>query len=399
MLEKVADIDLSVHGSRDDKFRNFNKKFITGASMRFMSSIRGSRLLKFVVSICVVSGVAVLASCGGGSSANVKSFRASAGVGELVDYVVDLTASTVNYTVLKSSYDLVGATGTYGLTAVAGQPGSYTLVDPNGAIQASNLQINEDLIKGAITLNLGGTVIETPVLGVANRVTDVTQMAGTYNVMWSTCADTLKSGCSNGYGTVKVTGNTSTGMTYDLCGMGNLTDPTRVCTGATTLGAATKSGTVVTDIDGNFVLDGGTNYLIGFNSVNGQTVVILDLNDAGGLGYGTLVGATQRALIGNISGTSKWSYTDNEGSAGVIAADCGASGSPSCTALAGVNVIPLVLDEPWAGLARVGSLGSLNSRLVLLGGAGQYASMDADGVPMARGYVKNFEVGVRQPTP
>ena len=108
----------------------------------------------------------------------------------------------------------------------------------------------------------------------------------------------------------------------------------------------------------------------------------MDLNDSSGLGYGTLVGSTQRVLTGNLNGSYSFAWTANNKDDGVTAVTC--SGA-TCTA-PGPPPATINLETPWTGFGSVGG-----ARLVLVDGTGAYA---AASIAPGNSY---FEVGIRQP--
>ena len=326
----------------------------------------------------MIVSMVLLTACGGGggtaTSGFSQSYTTSAGIGELMTYNINTSNLTYSYTITQSSYGLTGQTGSGTLTK--NSDGSYS---PSESTDSRVYALQNGLMIGAVSLNVAGTATTVPIYGISTPVTTLTNLAGTYNYVSKSC--TLPNGASNcantSYGTIKIdnAGN------YTQCTTTNITT-SPLC--STTTGAITATGTTGV---WSYVRNGSghTNYLLAFTAPNGQNVLVIDLNDSGGYGYGQVVASTQATVnAGDADGV--YTFLSNGGIAGATTVT-GTSFSSSYVynGSPGSNSGTVVFNSPWTGLANVGG----GAGTAMFAGTGVYAYSDNNA---AHHY---FEIGMR----
>jgi hypothetical protein len=317
----------------------------------------------------------ILAACGGGggsssstsstpssTSGTTTTYTSSGSVGEVLNFTVNTTVSppTYNYTIIKSSYGLTNSTGSGTLST--NRDGSYT---PSGATNSRVYALSNGLLIGGLKLNIGGTQTAVPLIGVSSPVTTLATLAGTYNYISTACTSNANGyptypNCGTSYGTIKFT---SIG-TYVQCTATNI---------ATSPSCSTTTGTVSNVRDGlwEYIRTGSSNknYLLASIAPNGQTVLLIDYNDAGGYGYGHAVASTQPTsnfVSGNADGT--WIANSNGNSSGSVVIS---GTSFNSTYTTGSNSGTLTLNNPWVGFIK--ATGTTDAGYALLAGTGVYA--------------------------
>lgn len=327
-----------------------------------------------ILSLSLLSFIStlLLTACGGGggggsstssssSSGTSTTYTSSGSVGEVLNFTVNTTVSppTYNYTIVKSSYGLTNQTGSGTLTS--NSDGSYT---PSGSANSRVYPLPNGLLVGGIKLNLSGTQTVVPLLGVSTPVTNLSSLAGTYNYISTACIAAANGyptspNCATSYGTVKINSN----GTYTQCTTTNIT---------TSPSCSTTTGTIGNQSNGiwEYIRTGSSNknYLLAFTAPNGQNVLIIDYNDAGGYGYGHAIGSTQPTtsyVSGNANGT--WIAHSNNNSSGAVVIS-GTSFSSVYTT--GTNSGTLTFDNPWSGMVR--AVGLTDTGYAMLAGTGVY---------------------------
>ena len=154
------------------------------------------------------------------ASATVSgTYTASASAGEVLSYTIDTDKLTYSYTILYSAYGLEGKTGSGTLTK--NSDGSYTPSEsPNSRVYA----LPNGLLMGAVKMTIQGNVVHVPIMGVQNPITNLANLAGTYNYISNSCTakafgNPAYNGCGTNYGTLKIT---SAGAYYQ-CTQTNIT--------------------------------------------------------------------------------------------------------------------------------------------------------------------------------
>ena len=338
---------------------------------------------KLSLSLFILMIASVLFACGGGggSSASTpangfsQSYTTSAGIGELMTYSINTTNKTYAYTITQSSYGLTGLTGSGTLTA--NSDGSFSPSEsPNSRVYA----LQNGLLVGAVSLNLSGTSVNVPVVGIASPITSLANLAGTYNYISKNCV-TASHNCqpTTSYGTIKIdaTGN------YTECASTDITASPSCSDSAGTISATTTSGVW------SYVRTGGTNtnYLLAFKAPNGQNVLIIDFNDLGGYGYGQAIASTQSSVqSGSVDGT--YTYLANTGVSGATSvAGTGFTSVYTFNGSSGTNSGTVVFNSPWTGMSSV--TGGNNTGIAMMAGTGVYAYRDNDATH------HYFEIGMR----
>lgn len=294
--------------------------------------------------------VVLLSGCGGdttGGTTSSQTYTASAGVGEVLKFVINKTKLTYSYTVIKTSYASAGVT--------EGQTGTGTLTDSGGgfyAVGASSdsfiqggkfLPLSSGLLSGHVQISdIGGTV-HIPVIGVSNPITDLASLAGTYNFQGFACsalsiADVTGNGaCSTNYGTMSVD---ASGNVFK-CNQGNNTTTACVTSQNRTLQVIAAAPGV---FDFSDATTGHAGWFFAFTAANGQKVAILDNDDASALVYGQAVLSTYASSTsGDISGT--YFKNDNENSERTLTI----SGTTYSNDLGFSGTI--AYNSPWEGMS------------------------------------------------
>jgi hypothetical protein len=321
---------------------------------------------KLLYWLSAISSSILLVACGGGggggsSSSSGTTYTSSGSVGEVLNFTVNTTVSppTYSYTIVQSSYGLTNQTGSGTLTANAN--GSYI---PSGSPNSIVYPLPNGLLVGGLKLNLAGTQTVVPLLGMSSPVTSLSSLAGTYNYISTACSTNANGyptspNCATSYGTIKI----NTNGTFTQCTTTNIT---------TTPGCSTTAGTVASQSSGiwEFVRTGSANknYLIASTASNGQIVLAIDFNDAGGYGYGHAIASTQPTtafVAGSANGT--WFAHANNNSSGVTVVSGTSFNSVFTT---GNNSGTLTFDNPWSGIVRV--VGLTDTGFAILAGTGVY---------------------------
>ena len=338
-------------------------------------------MIKALNFLFVTAAISTLVACGGGgggsgsvASGFSQTYTTSAGIGELMTYSINTAAKTYSYTITQSSYGLAGQTGSGTLTA--NSDGSYS---PSESPSSRVYALQNGMMIGAVSLNISGTQTFVPVYGVSSPVTTLSSLAGTYNYISKSCAlANNAANCANtSYGTIKIDNAGS----YTQCTTTNITTSPACSTSTGSIAATGTSGvwSYVKTASSN------TNYLLAFNAPNGQKVLVIDLNDAGGYGFGQVVASTQTAVnSGDADGV--YTFLSNGGIAGATTVT-GTSFSSSYiyNGTLGSNSGTVVFNSPWTGLASVGG----GAGTAMFAGTGVYAYSDNNA---AHHY---FEIGMR----
>lgn len=305
-----------------------------------------------------------LASCSGGggtgdtapppaaSTGFTQTYTSTAAAGEILTYTIDTQNLTYSYRIVYSAYGLTNATGSG--TLESNPDGSFS---PKDAPSTKVYALENGLLIGTVNLTLNNVIRTVPIVGIAHPVSSLTALAGTYTYVGLLCASQtfgVYTGCTSAYGTIQA----DSAGNYTTCHSANIANGVSACTESST-------GTVTLLGDGVWkaVRSGSTNtnYMIAFTAPNGQNVLLLDINDPGGSGYGLVILSTQAAYVESlVDGT--WFYQSNAGTAGSLAV----AGS-NVTLSQGGSLI-LRFDFPWTGLNSVSDGG-----LSLLAGTGAYA--------------------------
>ena len=324
--------------------------------------------LNLILALVITS---FLSACGGGGSSSSTSstsatgisstYTSSGSIGEVLDYTINTTVNpaTYSYTIIKSAYGLTGVTGSG--TLIPNSDGSYTPSDsPNSKIYA----LKNGLIVGGVKLNIGGTDTVVPLLGIDTPITSSGAMAGTYNYISTNCTSNANGyptypNCSSSYGTLKILAN----GTFVECISVNITAAPS-CSNST--GAITNLGNGLFE----YIRNGSSNknYLLGLTASNGQNVLIVDLNDPSGYGYGQAIASTQPTtnyVSGDADGV--WFANSNTNSSGRVTIS-GSSFSSIYTG--GSNNGSFIWNNPWIGM--VATSGSTDTGYAILAGTGVY---------------------------
>lgn len=324
-------------------------------------------------------GISVLlVSCGGGggdggapavsTTGFSQTYTASATAGEILTYTLDTRSRTYSYRIIHSAYGLTNATGSGTLTL--NSDGSYS---PSNAPNTKVYALQNGLLVGTVNLTLNNVSRIVPILGMSQPISSAAALAGTYNFVGIQCAGQtfgVYTGCGSSYGTVQLdnVGN------YTACPSANLVNG---------LGGCSSPSTGVLGLLGNGVWQAirtgsiNINYFLAFAAPNGQKVLILDLNDPGGYGYGFIVMSTQATYVQNLI-DGMWYFQTNSGQAGSLTV----AGSNIASSLG--NNVSATFDSPWTGLAAISSGG-----YGLLAGTGAYAYVN----PAFPGYL---ELGMKR---
>ena len=148
---------------------------------------------------------------------------------------------------------------------------------------------------------------------------------------------------------------------YTTCDKSNIANGTGGCASVTTgtfslLGngvwAATRTGST------------NTNYFVAFTAPDGQKVLLIDLNDTGGYGYGVVVASTQAGYSQSLVDGTWYFLATNEGVGSLSIAGTSIRDSFG-------NTFTATFNSPWAGLASLNNGGH-----ALLAGTGGYAYVD-----------------------
>ena len=327
----------------------------------------------------VVLGVSVLITAcgsGGGDSAAppasstgfTQTYTASATAGEILTYTLDTQNKTYSYKIIYSAYGLTNATGSG--TLVANADGSYS---PANAPNAKVYALQNGLLIGTVSLTLNNVSRIVPLLGMAQPISTPAAVAGTYNFVGIQCAGQtfgVYTGCGSSSGTVLL----DSAGNYSACSGANIANGPGSCNPLTTgtLGLlgngvwqAVRTGSI------------NTSYFLGFKAPDGQNVLLLDLNDPGGYGYGFLVMSTQAGYVPSlVDGT--WFFQTNAGTAGTIKV----AGTQITSSSGGT--LSATFDSPWTGAVSLSDGG-----LALLAGTGAYAYINP-------GFPGFLELGIKK---
>ncbi|NOS79101.1 MAG: hypothetical protein HOP35_14265 [Nitrospira sp.] len=339
--------------------------------------------MNFLRPYVIVGFSLLIASCGSGggdsptpsppaaSTGFTQTYTASATAGEILTYTIDTQNKTYSYKIIYSAYGLTNATGNG--TLVTNSDGSYS---PSNAPSTKVYAIQNGLLIGTVNLTLNNVPRIVPILGMAQPIASPAALAGMYNFVGIQCAGQtfgVYTGCISSYGTVQIP---TAGTTYTSCPSANI---------ATLLGLGPCSplSTGTLSLLGNGVWQAirtgsvNTNYFLAFAAPNGQNVLLLDLNDPGGYGYGFIVMSTQAGYVQNlVDGT--WFFQTTAGTAGSLTV----AGTQIASSL-GPNV-SATFDSPWMGAVSIS-----NGGLALLAGTGAYAYINP-------GFPGFLELGIKK---
>lgn len=326
----------------------------------------------FMNKFLIVILITFLTACGGGggnssstapssSSGSTTTYTSSGSVGELLNFTINTTVSppAYSYTIVKSAYGLTNSTGSGTLST--NSDGSYT---PSGSPNSRVYALSNGLLVGGVKLNIGGTQTAVPIVGVSTPVTTLASLAGTFNYVSTACISNANGypthpNCGTSYGTLKIAAN----GTFIQCTTTNITTSTSCSTTTGTIGNA-SNGVWEYERAGS----SNKNYLLAFTAPNGQKVLVIDFNDAGGYGYGHAIASTQPTVnfaSGDANGT--WIAHGNNNTSGAVTIS-GTSYTSSFTN--GTNSGNFTLNSPWIGFVR--ATGSTDTGYALLAGTGVY---------------------------
>jgi hypothetical protein len=288
---------------------------------------------------------------GGYGSGFERSYTASAGVGEVLQFSVDTTRLTYSYSVDYTAYASSGvSSGQSGTGALTNNGDETYLVGQSNDnfIQSGKVFPKQyGLLVGHVVISRIGGTAEIPVFGLSNPITTIARLAGTFNYQGFSCsvldiADVSgNANCHSNYGTLTVT---STGA-YNECKSGDITNQTiNPCT-------TSASGTInaLTATPGVFDIYNASNQHIGwffaFTAHNGQTVAVIDHDDASALEYGHSVLSTYATVVpGSVDGN--YFVKNNEGVESLVTI---LGSNMTSTAHSGVTGT-LAYNSPWNGL-------------------------------------------------
>lgn len=307
------------------------------------------------------------------SAGFTETYTASATAGEILTYTIDTQSKTYSYQILHSAYGLSNVPNSG--TLVLNPDGSYS---PSDAPTTKVYALQNGLLVGTITLNLGNGSRIVPILGISQPVSSQAALTGIYNYVGIQCAAQTfgdYTNCGSSHGTVQVdnAGN------YIACQSGNIANGPQNCSPAST-GTFGLLGNGVWGA--NRTGSTAVNYVLAYTALNGQNVLVLDLNDPGGYGYGFIVMSTQTGYVQNlIDGT--WYFQTNQTNQPNVE-------TAGSLVVAGTNIsssfghtVSANFDLPWTGLA------SISGGVSLLAGTGAYAYVN----PGWPGYL---ELGIKR---
>lgn len=322
------------------------------------------RLDRLATAGSIIASTTLLASCGGGSGGAAPSstaastaltYSSSATVGELLDYTVDTTKMTYNYTITESQYGLTGATGsgtlasnTDGTYSMSGISGARLVVLPNG------------LLLAAVHVSINGVGRTIPVIGIHSPVSTLASAAGAYNFVQRSCQ---AGSCVSAYGTFKLNSDS----TWSSCAGGDISVATPSCT-------FQASGTANSLGNGKWqVMQGGVNMgtVLAFNSA-GQNVMIMDLKDTrttNGFGVGMLIGSTEQA-VSSTQTDGTWVALGTDGSLTEFTAS-GSMMNFSMGTMMGSSTGTMSMNSPWNGFVTPSVSGVVGGE-ALMAGSGVY---------------------------
>ena len=369
----------------------------------------------FLLSLFTITAAFALISCGGGGGGSSSSsstptptsppastgvsgtYTASAAAGEVLSYTVDTEKLTYSYTILYSAYGLEGKTGSGTLTK--NSDGSYTPSEsPNSRVYA----LPNGLLMGAVKMTIQGNVVHVPIMGVQNPITNLSDLAGTYNYISNSCnakayGNPTFNGCGTNYGTLKITAAGA----YFQCTQANITASTscyNLGTGRGSQGTLTAIGSGLF----KYIKAGTTtaNYFLAFTAPNGESVVIGDLNDPIEYGYGQFIGSTQPAAdLTNAQWSAQakgtWYYHDIYADANRPTASAVLSSGAHVISSSGGFTNPdgtsgtTQNNSPWSGFVTTTQGGSITGTS-LLAGTGVYVWRNNNS------RVYGYQVGVHQ---
>lgn len=335
----------------------------------------------------------VLASCGGGGGGGTASvpvvtpaavgfqqtYTSSASAGELLTYSIDTSALTYSYTITKSSYGCDVSTAschTGSGTLIKNSDGTYS---PSSSPSSKIFALQNGMIAGVVLLNLNGSSVTVPILGVSNPLTSVSALAGYYNSISLQCSNKsygLFSGCQTAVSTVQVNAN----GTYTSCPSADISAPVHTCVGSSS-GTISSLGGGIWQFQATSPTTGSTNnYLLAFTAPNGQNVAIIDMNDNLVYGYGQAVMSTEAATTSaGMAGNYAWSNDYGQSGIATINADGTTSSGTSITQ-----------NTPWNGIGTVTG-GGVGTGYGIVAGNGVYVYRNAN-IPGKSAY---FEIGLK----
>jgi len=338
--------------------------------------------MRIAKSILLMTMFTWIASCGSSSSSSgfSQTFTSSASIGELVSFSIDTSNNTYSYTITQSSFGLTGTTGSG--TLIANSDGSYS---PSTQTYSKIYAVKNGLLIGSINLTISGTTVNVPIYGTSSPITSIASLAGTYNYISSSCANnTSGSGCgTTSYGTIKIDS------------LGNFTQCTT--TNITTSPACSDTTGALSYLGGgvwNYQRTGSvnTNYFLGFNSSNGQNVLVIDLNDTGGYGYGQAVASTQSAIDTSGTNDGTWFLQSNKSQSAVTTVSGnGYSTLNSYSDGRGgdTDIGIITADTPWTGMFT--NSGTTGNGLGIISGTGLFVHKST-----VAGYESYYTFGLKK---
>lgn len=349
-------------------------EFLAQLVLRFrvLNNVQGSfklRTFNFFSASLVAFALVGCGGGGGGSSTTTsptpvsagfsQTYTSSASAGELMTYSIDTTALTYSYTITKSSYGCEVATAscrTGSGTLIKNSDGTYS---PSNSTGTKIFALQNGLMVGGVKLTLNGMSQVVPIVGVANPVTTLADLSGTFNYISLQCSGKtygVFTGCGTSYGTVSIASN----GTFTTCASADISAPAHTCSDSTT-GALTSLGGGVWQFKASGPTAGATtNYFIAFKAPNGQTVGIVDFNDNLVYGYGQGVFSTKAPTTNpDVAGNYAWSNV--YGQSGVVSIN--ANGTTNT----GLSLTP---NAPWSGITTVA--GGTGTGYGMIAGNGVY---------------------------
>lgn len=245
-----------------------------------------------------------------GGTTTGQSYHAAAGIGDLLNYTLDLTGMTYSYQIIESEYGLANQTGSGTLTKNA--DGTYsTSNDPAQLIVLPN-----NMIIGGAEIGEGDQTTTMAFAGVPTLTTNYSpaEIAGVYNYVDYHCDEALVGGvCTAGYRAYHGTFRVKTDNTLEICDEGDIEDATNhPCTDGVGQGTWSDRGNGLIDV--TFMGMSIATAMV-LPSANGGKVLVVDMKNVNMLdqGPGLVIGVKRQALLSeNISGNYNYVDTDLE---------------------------------------------------------------------------------------
>jgi len=346
--------------------------------------------------VAATLSVVLLVACGGGgaTSSNVgfeQTYTTSAGVGEVLQFSINTTNLSYNYSLAKTSYATSGV--------ISGQSGTGTLTSngdgsfavgssSDNFIQSGRVRpIRNDLFVGHVLINTIGGMHKIPVFGLSNPITTVAGLAGTYNFQGFSCnargiADvTGNVACASHYGT----GTIDAGGAYTICRGADISINNACATSTGTLQA-------IPSLPGVFdywnASNGHIGWFFAFTASNGQKIAVVDHDDAVSVTHEfghTVFASYTSAVSGDVDG--RYFIKNNEGGEHLVTI----TGSTVSSTLHPGVTGTLAYNSPWNGLISYqfpASVVAAASGVAMIAGSGAYTHTSNDDPAL-------FAVGVK----